>query len=114
MVFNTYIFMACFGLIANRSVSDGHCNVFSGILGNVKLILLFICAAGVQIVIVQYGNVFTSTVALTVEQHLICAGFAASTLIWGLIAKLLPISWFSKDGERSRSIESGSDDYVKA
>lgn len=48
----------------------------------------------VQFLSVQFGGRPLRTVPLTFEQHLICLAIGAFTLIWALIVKLIPGSWF--------------------
>ena len=67
LVFTTFVYMECFGLINNRSVASNQFNVFSGIFGNWMLFLVFFVTAGLTIVIVQFGSVYTNTTALTVD-----------------------------------------------
>jgi len=51
----------------------------------------------VQCLMVQYGGQSMRTVPLTYEQHGMCIGIGAFSLIWGLVVKsALPVSLFSR------------------
>ena len=62
----------------------------------------------VQYLLIQYGGLAVKCVPLTYQQHLICVGIGAFSLVIGFVAKLIPLSFFSC---LRVSEEPGADDY---
>jgi len=95
LIFHTFVFMQVFNEINSRKLGKLEYNVFHGFFNNLLFILIIIFTIIVQCVLVQYGGQSVRTVPLTWQQHLICIGIGAFSLIWGVVVKLiLPVRLF--------------------
>lgn len=94
--FQSFVFLQLFNEINCRKLKKSEYNVFSGFFNNWLFIVIEILTAIVQIAIVQFGGEFIRTSPLTWEQHLICMGIGAFSLLNGLFVKILPESLFKK------------------
>ena len=97
LIFHTFVFMQVFNEINSRKLGKHDYNVFHGFFNNTLFILIIIFTIIVQCVLVQYGGQSVRTVPLTWQQHLICIGIGAFSLIWGLVVKaILPVTLFER------------------
>lgn len=96
LIFHTFVFMQVFNEINCRKLMKKELNVFEGICSNWIFILIELMTVGVQIWIVQYGGKFIQCSALTLNQHLLCIGIGASSLIISLFLKCIPECMFNK------------------
>ncbi|CDW88443.1 calcium-translocating p-type pmca-type family protein [Stylonychia lemnae] len=97
LIFHTFVFMQVFNEINSRKLGEREYNVFHGFFNNLLFLLIIVFTIAVQCVLVQYGGQSVRTVPLTWQQHVICIGIGASSLIVGLIVKaILPVSLFTR------------------
>ena len=97
LIFHTFVFMQVFNEINSRKLGEKEYNVFHGFFNNALFIVVIILTIVVQCLMVQYGGQSMRTVPLTYEQHGMCIGIGAFSLIWGLVVKsALPVSLFSR------------------
>ena len=97
IAFQTLIFMQLFSIVNSRKFND--CNVFENFLHEgfcpfflpVLLIIMF----GIQMLLVGFGGRLMSTYPLTIQESAICLAIASSTLVWGLIFRAVPASYFA-------------------
>jgi len=95
MVFQSFVMMQVFNLINARKLGDREFNIFHGFFNNFRFLLIFLMIFGAQIFICQNGGQVARTAGLNWNQHYICAGIGAFSLIWGFIIKLImPSRWF--------------------
>ena len=89
--------MQLFNEINSRKLGEFEYNSFSGFFNNFLFLFILFGTIGIQYLMVQYGGQSVRTWPLTLEQHGICIGIGATTLIWSLFVKLLlPTRWFSR------------------
>lgn len=69
-------------------------NVFAGMCANPWFNVITILTFGVQMAMVQVGGQTMKVHALTLAQNGVCIGIGCGELIWGLILKFMPVSWF--------------------
>jgi magnesium-transporting ATPase (P-type) len=89
-IFNTFTFMQLFNEINSRKCNDEK-NAFDGMFSNAWFPTLWVIAAGLQVILVEFCGVFMSTVPLTWFLWLTSLAIAASQLVTGFILKLFPI-----------------------
>lgn len=89
LIFNSFVFMQLFNEVNSRKLGEFDYNSFSGFFNNFLFLFILFSTAGVQYLMVQYGGQSVRTLPLTRDQHLICAGIGASTLI---ISNLFPLT----------------------
>ena len=104
--FNIFVYMQVFNSINARKLQKDEYNVFSGILGNwLYLMIQGIIIVG-QVILVTFGGRAVRTHPLTITQHCQCLLISSMTLVWGFLAKLLPIDVTEKveeDEERRKT-----------
>lgn len=93
IIFQVFVFMQIFNLINARKIGD-EINVFSGFFRNQWFIIIFVLTIVIQCALVEFGGRAVKTESLNVNENLICLGFGALELVWGLILKFLPLGWF--------------------
>ncbi|CAF4008272.1 unnamed protein product [Rotaria magnacalcarata] len=91
MIFNVFVLMTLFNEINCRKI-HGEQNVFRGIFTNPIFYGIWVVTFVVQIVLVQYGSVAFSCVALTFEQWMWCLFFGVTVLLWNQIVNLIPVT----------------------
>jgi Ca2+ transporting ATPase len=94
MVFQSFVMMQIFNLINARKLGDRDFNVFHGFFNNFRFLLIFLSIFGAQILICQNGGMVARTAGLNLNQHYICAGIGAFSLVWSVVIKLLMPSRF--------------------
>jgi len=94
IIFQVFVFMQIFNLINSRKIGDGEINVFANFFNNPWFIIIFILTIVIQCVLVELGGNAVKTYALNLNQNLICLAIGSLELVWGLILKFLPLSWF--------------------
>ena len=92
IVFQTYFFMQIFNMINSRRIDDY--NVFENLTQSYALILVILLALGIQMLIIAFGGRLMRTYPLSIKDSGICFAIAASSLLWGIIFRLIPASWF--------------------
>ena len=104
--FNIFVYMQVFNSINARKLQKDEFNVFEGIFGNwLYLLIQGIIILG-QIILVTFGGRAVRTHPLSVAQHCQCLLISSLTLVWGFLAKLLPIDVSEKveDEEDRRKV----------
>ena len=104
--FNIFVYMQVFNSINARKLQKDEFNVFEGIFGNwLYLLIQGIIVLG-QIILVTFGGRAVRTHPLSVAQHCQCLLISSLTLVWGFLAKLLPIDVSEKveDEEDRRKV----------
>lgn len=104
--FNIFVYMQVFNSINARKLQKDEYNVFEGIFGNwLYLLIQGIIVLG-QIILVTFGGRAVRTHPLSVAQHCQCLLISSLTLVWGFLAKLLPIDVSEKveDEEDRRKV----------
>ena len=91
IVFNTFVFMQLFNEFNTRKLND-EINIFKNIFASKMFIGIWFLCIIVQIIMVQFGSYVSSccVAGLTPVQWVICIGFGAGTLIWGVLLRALP------------------------
>lgn len=97
MIFHTFVFMQVFNEINSRKLGAMDYNVFSGFFNNWLFTSIIVVTIVVQIVMVEYGGFAVRCAPLSIEQHAICIGIGAFSLIQGVLVKaFLPVRWFAR------------------
>jgi len=94
IVYNAFIMMQLFNMINARKLGERDFNIFSHFFNNWMFLGIYVMMWVVQLGSVQFGGRPLRCMPLNMTQHLICAGIGAFSLVWGLIVKLIPGSWF--------------------
>jgi Ca2+-transporting ATPase len=94
MVFNTFVWMQLFNEISSRNI-DNKLNCFRGIHKNAYFIVIWICTAIAQVIIVQFGEVVFNTVALSGTDWAICLAIGFLSLPIGVAIRLIPTEIFT-------------------
>ena len=82
-------------MINARKLGERELNVFNGFFNNWLFIGVYALMWIVQVLSVQYGGRPLRTVPLDFTQNIICVAIGAFSLIWALVVKLIPGSWFA-------------------
>lgn len=96
IVFHCFVFMQIFNEINCRKLRKTEFNVFAGICSNWIFISIEVMTIIVQVLIVQYGGNYVECSTLTLQQHLICAGLGAASLVVSIVIKCIPECLFNK------------------
>jgi len=91
IIFNTFVFLQIFNEINARRVNN-EWNVFEHIFDNGYFIIIMGIIIGVQIIIVELGSDFTSTVKLNGKEWLYCILMGFSSIIINQFIRLIPIN----------------------
>jgi len=94
MIFQAFVFMQIFNEINSRKLGEREFNVFAGFFNNWLFLFITIVTIVVQIVLVEYGGFPMRCVPLTQNQHLVCIGIGAFSLILGFFVKFIPSRLF--------------------
>lgn len=95
IMFQSFVLMQVFNEINSRKLGSHEYNVFQGFFNNALFIFIILSTLAIQVAMVQYGGAAVRTVPLTLNQHLMCLGIGAFSLINGAIVKaILPVGWF--------------------
>ena len=81
LIFNSFVFMQIFNEINSRKLGENEYNSFRGFFNNFLFLIILIFTIVVQILMVQYGGQSVRTIPLSNEEHGICIGIGATTLI---------------------------------
>ncbi len=107
MIFNTFIFMQVFNEINCRKIGENgksitvnhhifiELNVFESFFNNPMFLFIVTITVGIQIILIQFGGEIAKCTPLTVTQHLICIVIGFFSLVFGYLAKKLPLSYFA-------------------
>jgi len=104
VVFNTFVLCQVVNEINSRKI-DNNLNVFSGIHRNRVFLAIILFTLAFQYFIVEFGDSFTSTTHLTLEQWLKCAGIALLGLPVGLFIRLLSRPFTQMDPITKQTVE---------
>lgn len=90
-VFNTFVFMQIFNMIASRKIHDEF-NIFDGVFTNIMFVLLWIVIAGGQYAICQYGGIMfvVNDNGLAPIQWAWSIGISVSVLFVDALLKCIP------------------------
>uniref|UniRef100_A0A158R686 Calcium-transporting ATPase n=1 Tax=Syphacia muris TaxID=451379 RepID=A0A158R686_9BILA len=91
MVFNTFVLMTLFNELNARKI-HGERNIFKGLFSNSIFYIIWITTMVAQVLIVQFGGLWFSTKALTIDQWLWCLVFGVGVLLWGQVVVTIPSS----------------------
>ncbi|VDD92235.1 unnamed protein product [Enterobius vermicularis] len=91
MVFNSFVLMTLFNELNARKI-HGERNIFKGLFSNSIFYTIWISTMVAQLLIVQFGGLWFSTKALTIDQWLWCFVFGVGVLIWGQVVVTMPSS----------------------
>lgn len=77
-------------------MSSSHlCHVFAHFCNNWRFWAIWFTTLAAQLFIVEYCGRYMRVVPLSWEQSAYCAAIGASSLIWGILLRLLvPVTWF--------------------
>jgi Ca2+ transporting ATPase len=89
LIFNTFVFLQLFNEINSRKLGEFEYNSFSGFFNNFLFLFIFVATILIQIAMVQYGGQSVRTIPLTLEQHGICIGIGATTIIISKLTQAL-------------------------
>ncbi|KAK0152595.1 Plasma membrane calcium-transporting ATPase 1 [Merluccius polli] len=89
MVFNTFVNMQLFNEINARKIHR-ESNVFEGIFSNPIYCSILLGTFITQVIIVQFGGLPFSCVALSIDQWLWCVFLGLGSLLWGQVITLFP------------------------
>ena len=89
LIFNSFVFMQVFNEINSRKLGEFEYNAFRGFFNNLLFLLILVFTIVVQILMVQYGGQSVRTLPLSNEEHGICIGIGATTVIVSKLISLL-------------------------
>ena len=89
IIFNIFVFAQLFNELNARHLTKF--DVISGVLGNRLFMAVIVVTAVLQVVLVEFGGDFSSTVPLSWQHWLITVGIGAISLPWGIGVKMFPV-----------------------
>jgi magnesium-transporting ATPase (P-type) len=92
-VFQIFVFMQIFNQ-CNARLLTGSFNIFEGMSRNWLFIAVALSTFVIQMTMVEVGGKITKTYPLELWRNGICLIFGSGELIWGVLIKFLPITWF--------------------
>ncbi len=90
VVFNTFVFMQVFNEINARKI-HGERNVFRGIHRNWIFLSVMVIQTGIQVIIVQFGDIVFSTQELTLDLWLWSVFLGSTELVLGQLLLFIPV-----------------------
>jgi calcium-translocating P-type ATPase len=90
IIFNAFIWCQIFNEYTSRNLLD-EWNPLAGLNGNFMFLYVSLFSIGSQIIIVEFGEEFTSTSPLTLNQWLITIALGAIGLLVGVIMRFVPV-----------------------
>jgi magnesium-transporting ATPase (P-type) len=90
LCFQTFVMMQLFNMINCRNMRLSELNVFAGIFNNLRFLFSFFVIFVVQTGIVQFGDAFFQTSALTWQQHAFAVAVGFGALVFGVLLRLVP------------------------
>jgi len=90
ILFNTFVYCQLFNEINARRLGNEK-NVFAHFFSNYIYLGIWFFTAGVQALLVNFGEQFAETKRLSWQLWLITLGIAFITLPWGFLLKLIPV-----------------------
>jgi Ca2+-transporting ATPase len=90
IIFNTFVFCQVFNELNCRKLGN-ELNIFSRFFANYIFIVIFFITIFVQILIVEFGGLFTQTTHLHFSEWLFCLIVGALSLPIGLLLRLIPV-----------------------
>lgn len=94
LFFQTFVMMQVFNEINCRKLKSSELNVFNGFFNNSLFILILIFTVVAQVCIIQFGGAFFQCSPLPWQQHVFCLCVGVGALIFGILFRLVPVSWF--------------------
>ena len=89
IIFNIFVFAQLFNELNARHLTKF--DVISGVLGNRLFMAVIVVTAVLQVVLVEFGGDFSSTVPLSWQHWLITVGIGTISLPWGIGVKMFPV-----------------------
>lgn len=114
MIFNTFIFMQVFNEINCRKIGEHDFNVFADFFNNSLFLFIITLTVVVQVLLVQYGGEAVRCTPLTFQQHMICVSIGFLSLIFGYLAKLVPLSYFKKFRLNEEPVQMTDEERLRA
>jgi Ca2+ transporting ATPase len=87
--FNVFVLLQVFNEINARKLKPEETNVFEHFFNNPLFLIILISTIIIQLTMVKYGGKSMKTVELTFHENLLCLLLGSSTLISGLVIKLV-------------------------
>ena len=113
IVFQTLVFLQLFNMINSRQLD--HCNVFENFFTSCSFSVFLVVIFAIQMLLVSFGGRMIRTYPLPIKDSAICLALAASTLVWGLMFRVLPAALFGCLVRKERRLSNYSlisDSYV--
>ena len=92
IVFQTFVFMQIGNMINSRKISE--CNAFEDFFARRLFLVVLVAALSIQMLLVSFGGRLMRTYPLPISESAICLAIASSTMIWGMVIKAIPATWF--------------------
>jgi magnesium-transporting ATPase (P-type) len=87
--FNVFVLLQVFNEINARKLKAEEVNVFEHFFNNPLFLLIIVATIIIQLTMVKYGGESMKTVELSTNENLLCIVLGSSTLLSGLIIKLI-------------------------
>ena len=71
-------------------------NVFENFFNNPMFLFIVTLTVVVQIILIEFGGEIAKCTPLTVSQHLVCIAIGFLSLVFGYLAKRIPLRYFAK------------------
>lgn len=107
IIFNTFVMMQLFNELNARMLKD-EINMFANIFKNRFFLIIMVITLGLQIIFVELGGEFTSTVGLNYWQWFVCIGLGMIEIPYGIMLRFIPVHE-KKDADKSDFVDDLSD-----
>eukprot|EP01117_Protostelium_nocturnum_P020226 TRINITY_DN8_c1_g1_i1.p1 TRINITY_DN8_c1_g1~~TRINITY_DN8_c1_g1_i1.p1 ORF type:complete len:1040 (-),score=452.43 TRINITY_DN8_c1_g1_i1:165-3284(-) len=102
ILFNTFVFCQLFNEINARRLGN-ELNVFAHFFSNWIYIGIWVFTAGVQVLLITFGEAIAETRPLTLKQWAFCLAVASMELPFGLLLKVIPVPEEKSGAEGAQS-----------
>eukprot|EP00026_Physarum_polycephalum_P007323 Phypoly_transcript_07382.p1 GENE.Phypoly_transcript_07382~~Phypoly_transcript_07382.p1 ORF type:complete len:532 (+),score=70.53 Phypoly_transcript_07382:144-1598(+) len=101
IIFNTFVFLQLFNEFNSRIVVEKRHNPFYGMHKNYVFNIIFLVTVALQVIVIQYGDVFLETRPLSLKHWALSIGLGTSSLAIGVFARFIPIDkYFPKSSPK--------------
>jgi len=87
--FNVFVLLQVFNEINARKLKSDEYNVFESFFNNKLFLVILVCTIIIQLTMVKYGGKSLKTVELSFKENLLCLLLGSSSLLSGLLLKVI-------------------------
>ncbi|KAM1306639.1 hypothetical protein TB2_008905 [Malus domestica] len=105
VIFNAFVFCQVFNQINSRDIEK--INIFRGMFDSWVFLIVMVCTAAFQVIIVEFLGAFASTVPLSWQLWLLSILLGAVSMLVAVVLKLIPVERITKHHDGYEALPSG-------